>query len=113
MHALIIEEEPFLAMVIEDHLRGLGYTSFDFAITQADAVAAARARCPDLVTSDVRLPEGCGIAAVETICNEKPIPVVFITAAASAVRERKRDAIVVRKPIIVAELIQAVSAAAG
>ena len=113
MHALIIEDEPFLAMVIEDHLRRLGYTSFDFAITEADAVRAARARCPDLITSDVQLPEGCGIAAVEAICNEKPIPVVFITATASDVRERKRDAIVVRKPIIVAELIEAVASAAA
>lgn len=111
MHALIIEDEPFLAMVIEDYLRSLGYKSFDFAITEAGAVTAARARCPDLITSDVQLPQGCGIAAVETICSEKSIPVVFITASASAVRERRRDAIVVRKPIIVAELIEAVSSA--
>lgn len=113
MHALIIEDEPFLAMVIEDHLRRLGYTSFDFAITEAEAVTAAQTRCPDLITSDVQLPEGCGIAAVEAICSEKPIPVVFITAIASAVHERRRDAIVVRKPIIVAELIEAVSSAAA
>ena len=113
MHALIIEDEPFLAMVIEDHLRGLGYTSFDFALTEADALLAARARCPDLITSDVRLPEGCGIAAVEAICSESPIPVVFITSNPWAVRERKRDAIVVRKPIIVADLIEAVASAAA
>lgn len=113
MHALIIEDEPFLAMVIEDYLRGLGYTSFDFAITETDAVAAARARCPDLITSDVQLPQGCGIAAVEAICSEKPIPVVFITASTRTVQERKHDAIVVRKPIIVAELMEAVSSAAA
>lgn len=113
MHALIIEDEPFLAMVVEDYLRPLGYTSFDFAVTEAQAVTAARARCPDLITSDVRLREGCGIAAVEAICSEKPIPVVFITATAQAVRERRRNAIVVRKPIIVAELMEAVSSAAA
>ena len=113
MHALIIEDEPFLAMVIEDYLRPLGYTSFDFAISEAEAVAAARARCPDLITSDVQLPEGCGIAAVEAICSERPIPVVFITANTWNVRERRRDAIVVRKPIIVAELIEAVASAAA
>lgn len=112
MHALIIEDEPFLAMVIEDYLRPLGYTTFDFATTEAQAVTAARARCPDLITSDVRLPEGSGIAAVEAICSDKPIPVVFITATAQAVRERRRDAIVVRKPIIVAELVEAVASAA-
>jgi CheY-like chemotaxis protein len=112
MHALIIEDEPFLAMVIEDHLRGIGYTSFDFAMTEAEAVAAAQARCPDLITSDVQLLQGCGIAAVEAICRAKRIPVVFITATAQAVKARMSDAIVVRKPIIVAELRQAVAATA-
>jgi CheY-like chemotaxis protein len=113
MHALIIEDEPFLAMVIEDHLRCIGYTSFDFARTEAEAVAAAQARCPDLITSDVQLPQGCGIAAVEAICRGKRIPVVFITATAGAMQARMSDAVVVRKPFIVAELAQAVAATAG
>jgi CheY-like chemotaxis protein len=112
MHALIIEDEPFLAMVIEDQLRRIGYTSFDFAMTEVEAVAAAQARCPDLITSDVQLPQGCGIAAVEAICRVKRIPVIFITATAGAVQKRLSDAIVVRKPIVVAELIQAVAATA-
>lgn len=111
MHALIIEDEPFIAILIEDHLRALGYTSFDFAVTEADAVAAARRRCPDLITADMRLPQGCGVGAVETICREAPIPVVFITSTAWEVRDRISDAIVVRKPIIAAELDRAVAAA--
>ncbi|HEX5185032.1 MAG TPA: response regulator [Allosphingosinicella sp.] len=113
MHALIIEDEPFLAIVIEDHLRGLGYTSFDFALTEAEAVTAARARRPDLITSDVQLPEGSGIAAVEAICDGTPIPVVFITATPWVVRRRRQGAIIVSKPIIVADLIKAVSLAAA
>jgi len=111
MHALIIEDHPIIAMLIEDHLRALGYASFDFAATQADAVAAARARCPDLVTADVRLPEGCGIAAVEAICGAGPIPVVFITATGWAVRERLRHAVVVAKPFAQAGLERALAAA--
>lgn len=110
MHALIIEDEPFIAMAIEDHLRGLGYTSFDFAVTEKEAITAAKGRCPDLITSDVRLPEGCGIAAVATICREKLIPVVFITGTGWEVRERMADAIIVRKPIMGEELTRAVAA---
>lgn len=108
MHALIIEDEPFIALMIEDHLRRLGFTSFDFAETEAEAVTAARSRCPDLVTSDVRLPQGCGIAAVDAICGSKRIPVIFITASAWEVRQSSRDAIIVRKPIIASELDHAV-----
>jgi two-component system, response regulator PdtaR len=111
MHALIIEDEPIIAMLIEDHLRTLGYASFDFAVTEADAVAAAGRRCPDLITSDVRLREGCGIAAVESICGAKPIPVVFITATAADVRGRLDEAIVVAKPFGPSHLREAVFAA--
>lgn len=104
MHALIIEDEPSIALLIEDHLRPLGYDSVDFAVTQSEAIAAAAAHCPDLITADVQLLEGCGIAAVESICTEKPIPVVFITATGWKVRERLANAIVVAKPFACAEL---------
>lgn len=111
MHALIIEDEPLIALLIEDHLRAIGYLSIDFAVTEAEAVAAALRRCPDLITSDVRLAAGCGIAAVEAICNEHIIPVVFITASAGDVRQRVADATVVAKPFTVADLSQALDAA--
>lgn len=111
MHALIIEDEPIIALLIEDQLRALGYTSVDFAVTEAEAVAAAARRCPDLITSDVRLSEGCGIAAVESICGGRGIPVVFITATARDVRERLADAVVVAKPPAALERALSVAAA--
>lgn len=98
MHVLIIEDEALLALLIEDYLRDHGYTSFDFAATEAAAVAAAKSRCPDLITSDVRLFEGCGISAVQEICSDQPIPVVFITATAWEVGYRAPGALVVEKP---------------
>jgi CheY-like chemotaxis protein len=64
MHALIIEDEPLIAMLIEDILRTCGYSSFAFAATVDDAVAAATSRCPDLITSDVELKPGNGIDAI-------------------------------------------------
>lgn len=113
MHALIIEDEPLIAMLIEDHLRARGYTSVAFAATEADAVTAAATRCPDLITADMRLPQGCGIAAVETICGGQPIPVIYITATAWEVRERLRDAVIVAKPFGSAQLDAAIAAATG
>jgi CheY-like chemotaxis protein len=112
MHALIIEDEALIALLIEDGVRALGYTSIDFAATQAEAVWAAAAHCPDLITSDVRLPEGCGIAAVEAICAERDIPVLFITATVWTVRERLGDAAILAKPFTCADLRRALAAAA-
>jgi CheY-like chemotaxis protein len=104
MHALIIEDEPLIALLIEDHLRAIGYSSVDFAVTEAEAVDSARRHCPDLVTSDVRLAQGSGIAAVEAICDGRHVPVVFITASAWAVRERISDAVVIAKPFVAEDL---------
>ena len=92
MHALIIEDEPIIAIAIEDNLRALGYASVDFAVTEADALEAAKRQCPDLITADVRLADGCGIAAVEAICSERTVPVVFVTSTAWVVRQRIADA---------------------
>jgi DNA-binding response OmpR family regulator len=111
MHALIIEDEPLIALLIEDHLRAIGYLGIDFAVTEADAVAAAARRCPDLITADVRLAAGCGIAAVEAICSGRKIPVVFITASGLEVRLRVTEAVVVAKPFVASELRRALSAA--
>lgn len=41
MHALIIEDEPLIAMAIEDALRGCGFTSFQTAASSDEAVTAA------------------------------------------------------------------------
>jgi len=109
MHALIIEDEFLTAQLIEDRLRELGFTSFAFAMDEAEAVEAARDRCPDLVTSDVQLLEGCGIDAVQQICAGKPIPVLYITASAMVVRERCPWAVVIQKPFGMADLREGVS----
>jgi CheY-like chemotaxis protein len=113
MHALIIEDESLIAMAIEDALRGCGYATFDFAGSMREAVAAARHHCPDLVTSDVQLSPGCGIEAVETICAERPVPVVFITGTAAQVEERLGTHIVVHKPFAQAQISNAVQLAVG
>jgi CheY-like chemotaxis protein len=98
MHALIIEQDAFIILMIEDVLRTLGYSSFAFAASPDEAVAAARRRCPDLITADVRLGAGSGVEAVRRICSARPIPVVFVTATPWEVRAADSGAVVVAKP---------------
>ena len=98
MHALIIEDESLIAMAIEDALRGCGFTSFDVANSAEEAVAAAARKCPDLITADVELRPGCGITAVQSICSEQPIPVLFITGSPGQVRIRMPGHALVEKP---------------
>lgn len=111
MHALIIEDQPIIALIVEEHLRDAGYASFDIVATETDAVNAARTRYPDLITSDVRLAEGSGIAAVRAICSEGRIPVVFITASVWEYSEQLSGAVVLAKPFGPAEFDHALTRA--
>jgi CheY-like chemotaxis protein len=111
MHALIIEQDIWVILMIEDVLRDLGYTSFVSVASRDAAVAAATARCPDLITSDLRLNSGTGVDAVRQICSAKPIPVVYVTATPWEVRRADADAVVVPKPFGATALKEGVSRA--
>ena len=107
MHALIIEDEALIAMAIEDALRSCGFTSFDLAVSAEAAVAAAACKCPDLITADVQLRPGCGITAVQSICSEQAIPVLFITGTPGEVRIRMPGHTLVEKPFSAQHIMDA------
>lgn len=107
MHALIIEDESLIAMAIEDALRRCGFTSFDVAPSAEEAVTAAARKCPDLITADVELRPGCGISAVQSICAERPIPVLFVTGSPGEVRIRMPGQRLVEKPFSVDHIVNA------
>ena len=113
MHALIIEDEALIAVTIEDALRDCGCSSFDFAVSVEAAVEAARRHCPDIITADVRLAPGCGIDAVEAICANRAIPVIFITGTADGVKERFPQHAIVHKPFNAAHVVAAVQLVTG
>jgi CheY-like chemotaxis protein len=108
MHVLIIEDEALIALAIEDALRDCGCSSFDFAGSFEAAVAAATARCPNLITADVRLAPGCGIDAVEAICQDRDIPVIFITGTPAQIAMRLPDPVIVHKPFDTIRIAEAV-----
>jgi CheY-like chemotaxis protein len=87
-----------VALILEDLLRDLGFSSFDWAPTQEDAVEAAKRHPPDLITVDIRLNEGNGIEAMRRISAERPAPTVFVTGN-DAVLRHLPEAVVVSKPV--------------
>jgi CheY-like chemotaxis protein len=111
MHALIIEQDTWIIMMIEDALRDLGYTSFAVASSAAVAIAAADAHLPDLITSEIRLGGASSIDAVEQICAATSIPVVFVTATPWEIRDDHPEAVVVPKPFGDATLKRGVACA--
>ncbi len=78
---LIIEDEPLIAMDLEQIVRGLGHDVAGVATTHEDAVAAFQNSDAGLVLADIQLADGSsGIDAVQDILAIAPVPVIFITA---------------------------------
>ena len=106
-HVLIIEDEPMVAMFIEEALELAGASSFDIAATEADAVAFAARHRPTVITSDVRLVEGTGPRAVEQIHNQLgDIPVIFITGTPFEC-DAKNTSPVLMKPVTLNAVMKA------
>ena len=108
MHALIIEVQPLIAMMLEEELRELGFTSFDTATTQDGAVAAAVRRHPQLITASVRLTDGSGNEAVAIICAQQSIPTIYVVSNPEEIETGIRGSVVIVKPFSKDALRQAV-----
>ncbi|MBB2202394.1 response regulator [Gluconacetobacter tumulisoli] len=78
---LIIEDEPIIAMDIEDLVRRCGHQVAGVAATEADAVALATKTRPGLILADINLGAGGdGMRAVASILRHHDAPVIFVTA---------------------------------
>ena len=113
MHAFIIEDDYLIGQSLQDMLERLGFTKFSFARSEDAAVLGASGEKIDLITADVRLLPGDGLAAVQRICKDRDIPVLFITGYADELEERAPDSTVIQKPIEEHELASAVRAVMG
>ncbi len=78
---LIIEDEPLIAMQLEDLVSGLGHTICGTAATRTQARAVVADATPGLVLADIQLADGSsGLDAVDDILSAAAMPVIFITA---------------------------------
>jgi two-component system LytT family response regulator len=81
MNVLIVDDEPLAREGMRLLLEGEdGITSVSEARHGAEAVAAIRARRPDLLLLDVQMPEMDGFAVLREIGAEAMPPVIFVTA---------------------------------
>lgn len=82
---LVVEDEQIVALDAEASLDALGYETVGIAVTGTEALQLIAERCPDLVLMDIQLPGSIdGITAADEIRRRWQIPVVFVTAYASA-----------------------------
>ena len=78
---MIIEDDPLIAMDIEQMVENLGHSVTGIARTRNEAVALFERHNSGMVIADIQLADdSSGIDAVNDILNKVSIPVIFITA---------------------------------
>jgi CheY-like chemotaxis protein len=79
---LVVDDDPALRRSIRTFLEGYGY-----AIREADGAregqAAIREACPDLILTDIYMPDGDGFELIREIRNgDRPVPIVAMSGGA-------------------------------
>jgi CheY-like chemotaxis protein len=100
---LIIEDEPIIALDLENLVSELGHTVVGTASTTAQAVQMALSTKPGLILADINLGAGgSGINAVAKILETFDIPVIFVTAYPEKLLtgERPEPTYLVAKPFL-------------
>ncbi|MEO0854576.1 MAG: response regulator [Pseudomonadota bacterium] len=78
---LIIEDEPLIAVDIEDVATSLGHRCIGIARTKTEAIEICADKKPGLVLADIQLADGSsGIDTVNELLTQFEAPVIFITA---------------------------------
>jgi len=80
MRILIAEDETIIRLDLRDLLERSGHVIVAEARDGEEAVALAREHEPELAIMDVKMPHLDGIEAARRILEERPIPIVMLTA---------------------------------
>jgi two-component system, response regulator PdtaR len=81
---LVAEDETIIRLDLRDLLVRAGFEVCAEARDGEEAVALARSEQPDLAIMDVKMPKLDGIDAARKILEERPIPIVMLTAYGQA-----------------------------
>lgn len=106
---LIVEDDSYVALLLEFTVVKLGYAVCGTEYTEDGAVATAIRRRPDAMIVDVGLVQGSGLRAVNRILAERYVPHVFISANRLDHRGLHPLAVRLRKPFRDVELAASLS----
>jgi response regulator NasT len=80
LRIVVADDEPVMGEYYQTILPMLGYQVVAVAQTGSDLINQCRVLKPDLVITDIKMPDMDGIEAAEQICREFPIPIILVSA---------------------------------
>ena len=115
LRVLIADDESLHLMSLRALLQSMGHKTVAEASDGREAVALARELKPDLAILDIRMPEMDGIDAAKAMMEERPLPIILLSAfSESDLAERATDAHVsayLMKPVSESDLLPAIALA--
>jgi response regulator NasT len=80
LHIVVADDEKDMRDYFRKILPRLGHTVDAAAETGGELIAQCRAHLPDLVITDIKMPDLDGIDAAMKIYEERPVPVILVSA---------------------------------
>jgi AmiR/NasT family two-component response regulator len=111
----VADDEPDMRDYFQKCLTRLGHKVVAVAADGKELVDKCRAAVPDLVITDIKMPDMDGIDAASRLYRERPVPVILVSAFhdASLIERAEADHILgyLVKPIKQADLVPAIALA--
>jgi response regulator NasT len=108
LRIVIADDEPDMREYFQKSLTRLGHQVVAVAANGRELVEHCRSVKPDLVITDVKMPELDGIDAAEQVCRERRVPVILVSAYHDATLLERAETDTIRgylvKPIKQADL---------
>lgn len=76
----IADDEPRMREFFRKALQRLGHEVIGEATNGRELIALCQSSQPDLVITDIKMPEMDGLDAVATACRDRPVPVILVSA---------------------------------
>ncbi len=115
LRILIADDESLRVMSLKGQLESIGHKVVAEAANGKEAMSLARELKPDLAILDIKMPEIDGIEAAKGITQERPIPIILLTAfSEKELAERAAEANVsayLMKPVSENDLLPAIALA--
>jgi response regulator NasT len=80
LRILVADDESLRVMSLKGQLEALGHKVVAEAANGKEAVRLAQGLKPDLAILDIKMPEMDGIEAAQKIMEDRPIPIILLTA---------------------------------